>query len=137
LFVNALAQEGTMEYADELCDIIQNNRQPKNWWGGFVTWGDSWNLLFKEAQKATKKQLTDKSFEKILAALEAPASGEAKAPTYYSSSEPRDLYALYLQKGLNDRAAAFREQCIKTIRYDINYYFREADKNPGHYVRGK
>jgi len=137
LFVNALAQRYGLAYADELCDIIQNNRQPRNWWGGFVVWGDSWNVLFKAAQSATKADLSGKDFTKILTALEAPASGDPKAPTYYSSSEPRDLYALYLQKGLSSHAAEFRIKAQKAIRYDIDYYFKQVDQNPGLYVRGQ
>ena len=137
LFVNALAQSHGLRYADELCDIVQNDRQPKNWWGGFMVWGDSWNVLFNSAQAATKEELTGKRFEKILAALEAPASGDPKSPTYYSSSEPRDLYALYLQKGLTDRARAFRTQCQKTIRYDIDYYFKMVDEKPDRYTRDR
>ncbi len=137
LFVNALAQSHGSDYADELCDIIRNNRQPNNWWGGFVVWGDSWNVLFKAAQAASKDELTGKQFEPILAALEAPASGNPKAPTYYSSSEPRDLYALYLRKGLRDRAQAFRAVCKKTISYDIDYYFKIVDENPNLYTRDR
>ena len=137
LFVNALAQSHGLRYADELCDIIQHNRQPKNWWGGFVVWGDSWNVLFKAAQDATKEELAGKRFEKVLAALEAPASGDPKSPTFYSSSEPRDLYALYRQKGMTDRAQAFRTQCKKTISYDIDYYFKMVDEKPDLYTRDR
>lgn len=137
LFVNALAQRDPQDYVDELCDIVQNNRQPKHWWGGFVTWGDSWSVLFRAAQAATKADLNSKQFAKILTALEAPASGNPNAPTFYSSSEPRDLYALYVQKGLTARARSFREQSKKTITYDIDLYFKMVDENPGLYVRGK
>ncbi len=137
LFVNALAQSYGLGYADELCDIVQKNRQPKHWWGGCIVWADSWNVLFNGAQSATKEELTGKRFENVLAALEAPASGDPKAPTYYSSSEPRDLYALYLQKGLTDRALVFRTQCKKTIRYDIEYYFKMVDEKPDLYRRDR
>ncbi len=137
LFVNALAQRYGLTYADELCDIVQNNRQPQNWWGGFVVWGDSWNVLFKAAQSATKAELSGKDFTKVLAALEAPASGDPQAPTYYSSSEPRDLYALYLQKDMPEHAKEFRAKAQKSIRYDIDYYFKQVDQNPGLYVRGR
>lgn len=137
LFVNALAQRDGLTYADELCDIIQNNRLPENWWGGFVVWGDSWNVLFKAAQSATKAELSGKDFAKILKALEAPVSGDPKAPTYYSSSEPRDLYALYLQKDMPEHAKEFRAKAQKSIRYDIDYFFKQVDQNPGLYVRGQ
>lgn len=137
LFVNALAQQYGLSYADELCDIIQSNPNPDGWWGGFVIWGDSWNVLFEAAQSATREELSGKKFAKILAALEVPASGDPKAPTFYSSSEPRDLYALYLQKGMKDRAQEFRTNAKKAIRYDIDYYFNQVDQNPEMYVRGQ
>ena len=135
LFVNALAHRDGLAYSDELCAIIQNNLQPEHWWGGFVTWGDSWQILFKAARQASREQLESKPFEKILTALEAPASGAPQSPQFYSSSEPRNLYALYLHKGLRDRARQFRAQCRKTITYDIDYYFKMADENPSLYIR--
>jgi hypothetical protein len=73
----------------------------------------------------------------LLEALAAPASGDPRAPTYYSSSEPRDLYALYVQKGLAARAQAFRAQCKKAITYDIDYYFKQVDEHPSHYTRAR
>jgi len=54
---------------------------------------------------------------------------------WYSSSEPRDLYALYLQRGLTDRAKAFRDHCRSTFTYDIDYFFKMAEKSPATYQR--
>ena len=50
-------------------------------------------------------------------------------------SEPRDLYALYLQRGLNDRAKAFREQCRKKLTFDIDYDLKMVDESPDQYQR--
>ena len=71
----------------------------------------------------------------MLAALEYPSTGDEKGPAYSSSSEPRDLYALYLQRGLTDRARAFRAACRKALTYDIDYYFKMVDENPAQYQR--
>ncbi|HZL89583.1 MAG TPA: hypothetical protein VFB96_14560, partial [Pirellulaceae bacterium] len=64
-----------------------------------------------------------------------PSRGLENAPTYYSSSEPRDLYALYVQKGLTERAGSFRAACKKALPYDIDYYFKMVDENPALYQR--
>ena len=51
----------------------------------------------------------------------------------YSSSEPRDIYAFYLQRDMKDRAKKFREMANKAAMYDLDYYFREVDKDPSPY----
>ncbi len=63
----------------------------------------------------------------VLDALESPA--------YFSSSEPRDLYALYLQQGMIERAKSFREKCGKRLTYDVHYFFKMVDENPHGYQR--
>jgi hypothetical protein len=135
LFVNALASQDPERYLDDLDDIVRRKLEPENWWGGRVPWGVSWDILFRYAQRQSPDALKAGKFDKVLDALEYPASGDAKGPSYYSSSEPRDLYALYLQRGLPARAAKFRAACKKTITYDIDYYFKMADENPGTYRR--
>lgn len=134
LFVNALARENPQPYFRELCEIIRTGRQPKNWWGGQIPWTVSWDILFKCAQGRTAVAWKDGEFDAVLDVLEYPASG-AKRPTYCSSSEPRDLYALYVQRGLTDRAKKFRAACKKTIPYDIDYFFNMVDQNPNLYQR--
>lgn len=127
LFINALARDNPADYQDELCEVIEKDLTPENWWGGRIPWGVSWNILFKYVQSQPAKQLKAGRFDKALQALESPE--------YYSSSEPRDLYALYLQRGLKDRAKKFRENCRQRITYDIDYYFDMVDKNPHTYTR--
>jgi hypothetical protein len=135
LFVNALASRDPKPYLDKLGDIIRANRQPKNWWGGRIPWGVSWEILYRYAQQQPDETLKEAAFATVLDALEYPASGGEKGPAYYSSSEPRDLYALYVQHGMTDRARAFRAACRKVLTYDIDYYFKMVDQNPAQYRR--
>jgi hypothetical protein len=53
----------------------------------------------------------------------------------YSSSEPRDIYAFYLQRGMTDRARRFRKEAAAASTYDPDYYFSMADENPALYTR--
>jgi hypothetical protein len=133
LFVNALAQNDPEPYLEPLCQVIRTNRVPEDWWGGFVPWGDSWNVLYKYVQAQPAAKLETPKLKPVLDALEFPATGNPNGPDYYSSSEPRDLYAFYVQRGLTDRAKAFRALCKKTITYDIDYYFNMVDERPGDY----
>jgi hypothetical protein len=133
LFLNALAQDDAEPYLDQLCQVIRTNRTPENWWGGFVVWGDSWNVLYRYAYSQPAEKLASAKLKPVLDALEFPATKNPQGPSYYSSSEPRDLYALYVNRGMTERAKAFRELCKKTIKYDIDYYFKEVDERPNDY----
>jgi len=135
LFVNALAREDAGQYLDELTEIIKKKKEPESFWGGRIPWGVSWELLFFYVQRQPPADVKSGKCDKALDALEYPASGDAAGPTYYSSSEPRDLYALYVQRGLTDRAAKFRALAKKNITYDIDYYFKMVDENPRNYQR--
>lgn len=135
LFVNALAREDAGAYLEELAEIVKRKKEPEQFWGGRIPWGVSWELLFHYVQRQPADQVRGGKFDKTLDALEYPASGDAAGPSYYSSSEPRDLYALYLQRGMRDRAAKFRAQAKKTITYDIDYYFNQVDQSPQTYQR--
>ena len=130
LFVNALAAADPEPYLPRLIEIIKQKREPENWWGGRIPWGVSWDLLFKHAQAQTTAKLNGRDFDKVLEALEYPASGDPKGPSYYSSAEPRDLYALYKQRGMAERAKKFRATCVKNITYDIDYFFKKVDERP-------
>jgi HEAT repeat protein len=135
LFVNALAAADPTPYLPQLIDIVKNKREPENWWGGRIPWGVSWDLLFRHAKSRSIDKLKSGEVDKVLDALEYPAQADPKGPTYYSSSEPRDLYALYLQRGLTERAKKFRSTCVKNITYDIDYYFKQVDERPETYRR--
>ena len=54
---------------------------------------------------------------------------------WFSSSEPRALYALYLSRGLVARAQQFRDATRKSLPYNIDYYFDMADRDPEKYVQ--
>lgn len=135
LFVNALAREDAGQYAAELAEIIRKKKEPEHFWGGRIPWGVSWELLFFYVQRQPAAGVRAGKFDKELDALEYPASGDPAGPSYYSSSEPRDLYALYKQRGMTDRAATFRALAKKNITYDIDYYFNMVDQNPRNYQR--
>jgi hypothetical protein len=135
LFINALAREDAGAYSDELAEIIKKKKEPQQFWGGRIPWGVSWERLFIYVQGQPAADVRSGKLDKALDALEYPASGDPAGPSYYSSSEPRDLYALYVQRGMTDRAAKFRAQAKKTITYDIDYYFNMVDQNPQNYQR--
>jgi HEAT repeat protein len=126
LIVNALAAENPRPYLDALADIIRHDRRPEHWWGGSIPWGVSWDILFKLVQ-SHPAEMKEGKLDSTLDALESP--------TYFSSSEPRDLYALYLQQHMTKRAAAFREVCKKRVNYDMDYYFKMVDEHPNQYRR--
>ncbi len=127
LFVNALAASDAAPYLTNLQGIILKNLEPAHFWGGRIPAVDSWDILFKYLQSRPPEELQSGKLDTSLDALEKLK--------WYGSSEPRDLYALYLQRGLTRRARAFREQCSRTFTYDINYYFRMVDRSPDTYKR--
>jgi HEAT repeat protein len=118
VFVNALAQANPQPYLDELADIITRRLQPRRFWGGRVPYADSWDILFKYVRDQDLTQMG-----KYLDALE-----NAK---FWSSSEPRDLYALYVKSGMDRRARAFREACKESISFDMETYFNDVDREAG------
>ncbi len=128
LFVNALARDNPQKYLEALSDIIRHDRRPEHWWGGSIPWGVSWNLLFDYAQQRPA-ELKQGKLNDILDAMESP--------DYFSSSEPRDLYALYVQQGMTARAKTFRAACRKRLTYDIDYFFDQVDKSPETYQRNR
>jgi hypothetical protein len=137
LFVNALAQKNAEEYLDELAKNIRERSEPENWWGGHVPWGVAFDTLLAYAQQQSPAGLKSTRMQPVLEALEHPADAGGRGPSYYTSSQPRDLYALYLARGMNERAKQFRARCKKAITYDIDYYFDMADANPQQYLPSK
>jgi len=132
LFVNALAKPDPEPYLKDLAEIVQKKLEPEDWWGGRIPWGVSWELLLKYARKKSLDP-NAANLGLVLDALESPASRDPKGPSFYSSSEPRDLYALYVQRGMKPRAEKFRAACKKALSYDIDYYFKMVDENPSQY----
>jgi hypothetical protein len=126
LFVNALARKDPQPYLSELAEVIEKRLQPSSWWGGFVPAGDSWSILFGYVKGRPAAELAAGKLDRSLDALERMA--------WFGSSEPRDLYALYVRRGLASRAKQFRAAAKKTISFDMEYYFDEVDKSPSTYV---
>jgi hypothetical protein len=138
LFSNALAKEDADSQKRELMRNIREARVPSDWWGGHVPWGIAWERLYKHARTLPETALKAGRYDDLLDALESPSAKNSsteveKGPKWYSSSEPRDLYAFYLQRGLNDRAKKFRERTKAAVAYDIEYYFKMVDENPSNY----
>jgi hypothetical protein len=127
LFLNALARLDPVPHLDELAQAITEKTNPQNWWGGEIPAFTSWKILFKYLQGQPAAALSSGKLDRHLDALERVGN--------YSSSEPRDIYALYLQRGLAERARKFRETAKKAVSYDLDYYFKQVDANPSAYVR--
>jgi len=123
VFVNALAETDPEPYLDALAEIIEKRLEPTHFWGGRIPHGLSWKILFEYLQGKSAEDLSSGSLDKYMNALEHAR--------FYSSSQPRDLYALYVKHGLTERAQVFREKCKATFTYDIDYYFKAVDKERG------
>lgn len=135
LFVIALASEKPDEYLDELGQIVRTRPNPQDWWGGSIPWGVAWNILFEYALQQNGRFSTPK-VKNVLASLESPIR-ESEKSYHFSSSQPRDLYALYVQNGMQERAASYREAVNAKTTYDMELYFNNVDKHPGHFLLGR
>jgi hypothetical protein len=123
VFVNALAESRPEAYLDALAEIIVKRLEPTHFWGGQIPSAQSWTILFKFLQDRSAKELASGDLDKYMDALEKAR--------FWSSSEPRDLYAFYVKHKMAERARSFREKCTATFTYDIGYYFDAVDKeNP-------
>lgn len=126
LFINALASKDAVPYLAQLAEIVEKQLVPRSWWGGSTPAGVSWQLLYVYVRAQPVADLAARKLDRHLDALEKMR--------WFSSSEPRNLYALYVLRGLAKRAQAFRAAMKKSVTYDIDYYFDMADKNPSQYV---
>lgn len=126
LFVNALASADPVPYLPQLAEVIEKQLVPPGWWGGATPAGVSWQLVFSYVKAQPAADLVAGKLDRSLAALEKMR--------WYSSSEPRNLYALYVLRGMTARAKAFRAAMKKAVTYDIDVYFDMADKSPATYV---
>ncbi|NND95691.1 MAG: HEAT repeat domain-containing protein [Pirellulaceae bacterium] len=134
VFVNALATENVALYTSQLGHIIRTDPHPKQWWGGHVPWGVAWNLLFIHVQKQPQTKIRSGEMDMLLDYLESPITAFEKS-NHYSSSEPRDLYALYIQRGLRRRAKEYRMRVNQKTSYDMDLYFDRVDAHPDHFLR--
>jgi HEAT repeat protein len=123
VFINALAEENPKPYLDSLCEIIEKQLQPANFWGGTIPSFASWQILFKYLEGQTEEILKSGQLDRYLDGLER---GQI-----HSSSEPRDLYALYVKNRMTGRARKFREYINKVAAFDLEYFFNQVDAQYG------
>jgi len=121
----ALARENPGAHLEELARVIESKTEPTNSSGGQIPAFTAWKLLFKHLRAQPPTEIQSGKWDRYLDALEKVGQ--------YSSSEPRDIYAFYLQRGMPERAAKYRAKAKKAISYDIDYYFNMVDKNPSAY----
>lgn len=122
MFLIALARENPAVYLDALAKAVELKPQPANWWGGQIPAFTAWEILFKYLQAQPPETLKSGKLDRYLDALEKVGN--------YSSSEPRDVYPFYLQRGMTDRAKTYREAARKAASYDLDYFFKQVDENP-------
>jgi hypothetical protein len=127
LFINALARKDAGPYLAELADVIVKAPQPADWWGGTIPSGDSWRILLDHIKKQPPADVQSKKFDSSLDALELLK--------WFGSSEPQQLYAFYLVRGLKARALRFRVGIRTRVSFDMEYFFNLADKDPAGYAR--
>jgi hypothetical protein len=127
LFLIALARENPGDYLDALATAVEQKTEPKNFWGGQIPAFTAWTILFRYLQGQPFDAVRSGKLNRYLDAMEKVGN--------YSSSEPRDIYAFYLQRGMTDRAQKFRQEARKAVTYDLDYYFKMVDENPSLYKR--
>jgi hypothetical protein len=121
LFLIALARNDPQAYLDALAKVLEQKTNRDNPCLG----GGSWEILFKYLQIQPVDQITSGKFDRYLDAVEKVGN--------YSSSQPRDIYAFYVQRGMTDRAKRFRLEADKAFPYDLELYFKRVDENPSLY----
>jgi len=127
LFLLALAREHPANYLDALARTVVEKTEPQHWWGGQIPAFTAWEILFKYLQAQPAEEIRSGRFDRYLDAIEQVGN--------YSSSEPRDIYAFYLQRGMTERAQAFRRKAVAAASYDLGRYLDQVDENPSLYTR--
>jgi hypothetical protein len=127
LFLIALARGNPAAYLDGLAEAVEKKLEPRNFWGGQIPAFSAWEILFKYLQAQPADSIRSGKLDRYLDALEKVGN--------YSSSEPRDIYALYIQRGMTERAKRFRQAATKAASYDLDYFFKQVDENPSLYRR--
>jgi hypothetical protein len=127
LFLIALAREEPADYLDALAEAVEQKTEPENFWGGQIPAFTAWEILFRFLQNQPVGDVKSGKLDRYLDAMEKVGS--------YSSGEPRDIYAFYLQRGMSERAREFRREAAEAASYDLDYYFEMVEENPGHYTR--
>jgi hypothetical protein len=119
-FVNALALSEPKAYLDELARVVRTNDEPKLYFVAQMPVYTSWQILKAEMETRTGAELGGGALDKYLDALEYPPN--------IGSGPYQEMYRFYLEKGLRERAARFREDVKKRVTtYDIDYFFKRVD----------
>ena len=116
VFVNALARRDPGPYVAVLAEVIERRLQPPHW-GGTIPSEISWHLLFDYVKSRPADDITGGKLDRALDGLERVQ--------WFGSSEARDLYALYLRRGMTARAKRLRGRLPE---YDT--YFDSVDLDP-------
>lgn len=119
-----IPRETPAPYLDALAQVVEEKNDPVNWRGGQVSALTTWKILFKYLQRQPTEILRSGSVDRYLDAIEKYGNS--------SSSEPRDVYAFYILRGMNERAKRFRERANRAATYDLDYFFKQVDQNPSH-----
>lgn len=122
LFLLSLARENPAPYLDALAPAVELQTEPRHCWVGQIPAFTAWEILFRYLRSQTSLTLRSGKLDRYLDALEKVGN--------YSSSEPRDIYAFYLQNGLPERARKFRSRATRAASYDLDYYFKQVDTQP-------
>ena len=85
----------------------------------------AWEILFGYLQAQPADDVRSDKFGRYLDAMEKVGD--------YSSSEPRDIYAFYVQRGMAERAKKFRQEAKSAAPYDLDYYSSQVNENPSLY----
>jgi hypothetical protein len=127
LFLIALAREKPVDYLDALARAVEEKTAPKDFWGGQIPAFAAWEILFRYLQAQPADNIRSGKVDRYLDAMEKVGN--------YSSSEPRDIYAFYVQRGMTERAQKFRQEAKKAAPYDLDYFFKQVDANPALFTR--
>lgn len=127
LFLNALAVENPQSHLDGLARAVVKKQDPRNWSGGQIPAFTAWNILFKYLQSRPHDEVRAGKLDRYLDAMEHGYET--------GSSEPRDIYAFYFQRGMRERAKKYRQAANKAAHSDLDYFFKQVDQNPGNYTR--
>jgi len=122
LFLLALARENPALYLDGLVKEMQQNAVPENWAGGETPWFAARQILFKYLQAQPFEEVTSGKLDRYLDAIDKAALNTNGVPIY--------IYAFYVQRGMTERAKAFRQAAQKAFPYLPDASFNQVDHNP-------
>lgn len=132
LFVNALARGNPQPYLPMLAQVIKQPKvielrlQSAKSWVGATPATDSWHIMFDYIRGRPAAELASGKLDPWLGALERSQ--------WFGSSEPQELYALYLSRGLISRAQHFRDSIRKSAIY-IDSMFDRVQQSPAAYLQ--